>query len=279
MSSAKVIDLDAAAALVPDGARIAFGGGGAAMRRPMDFARALARRKATGLHVLHMLGGLETDLLIGAGCVTATSCAYVGLLEHGQAPNFQRAARERMLQVNEYSEFMYIASLRAADMGLPFIPWKTPWGSDMIASLGLRKVVNPYTGDALLAVPAAQIDVAVIQVRRADADGYVEMPVEPDLIWDYDTLVARVAATTIVCAEEIGPVSDPARVALIGREVTWVVSAPGGAWPTGLHPLYQPDITHLVTQYLPAALAGSDQFGEYLSRIEDGSRALLGSDG
>jgi glutaconate CoA-transferase subunit A len=274
MSPTKVVSLEDAAAAVPDGARIAFGGGGALMRRPMAFARRLARRGVRDLHVFHMLGGIETDLLIGAGAVASTNCAYLGLLEHGQAPNFQRAARDQRLTVNEYSEFMYIAALRAADMGLPFIPWKTPWGSDMVDRLGLKEVVDPYSGSSLLAVPAAQIDVAVIHVERADEDGYVELPDEPDLIWDYDYLVARVATTTIVCAEEIAPPRDPARVALIGREVTHVVEAPLGAWPTGLHPRYKPDAAHVTEEYLPAASAGGDEFAAYLAATDEPATAV-----
>jgi glutaconate CoA-transferase subunit A len=262
----KVVSLEQAAALVPDGARIAFGGGGAMMRRPMSFAGELARRGVRDLDVLHMLGGIETDLLIGAGCVRSTNCAYLGLLEHGQAPNFQRAASNGKLKVHEYSEFMYIASLRAADLGLPFIPWKTPWGSQIVEELDLRTVKDPYSDLELLAVPAARIDVAVLHVDRADASGYVEAPAEPDLIWDYDYLVGRIATTTIVCAEEIGPPADPSRVALVAREVAHVVHTPGGAWPTGSHPRYQPDIEHITKVYLPAARAGSEAFRVYLEQ-------------
>jgi glutaconate CoA-transferase subunit A len=263
---AKTIDIDAAAALVPDGARIALGGGGALMRRPMAFARALARRRARDLHVFHMLAGVETDLLIAARAVASTNCAYVGLLEHGQAPAFQRAARAGEIEVNEYSEFMYIAGLRAADLGIPFIPWRTPWGSETVERLGIATVEDPYSDAVLLAVPATELDVAVIHVERADADGYVELPDQPDLIWDYDYLIARVAKTTIVCAEKVEPLRDPARVAVVGREVAHVVEAPGGAWPTGLHPRYEPDADHLTDVYLPAAAAGGEAFGEYASR-------------
>jgi glutaconate CoA-transferase subunit A len=266
---AKLISIDEAAALVPDGARIAFGGGGALYRRPMAFSRALVRRGARDLEVFHILAGIETDLLIGAGAIASTNCAYVGLLEHGQAPCFQRAAGEGELRVNEYSEFMYMGALRAADLGLPFLPWRTPWGSDIVEQLGLRTVKDPYGDGEYLAVPPTHLDVAVLHVERADEDGYVQAPTEPDLIWDYDWLVARVARATIVCAEEIGPPHDPARVALIGREVAHVVHVPGGAWPTGLHPCYGPDIEHVTGAYLPAATAGGDELAEYQRRFVD----------
>jgi glutaconate CoA-transferase, subunit A len=271
--SDKVLGLEEALAQVPDGARIAFGGGGAGMRRPMAFARALARRGARGLHVHQFLAGIETDVLIGAGCVASTNAAYLGLLEFGQAPSFQRAAREGEIEVNEYSEFMLMAGLRAADMGIPFIPWRTPWGSDTVSHLGLDTVRNPYGPEELIAVPATELDLCVLQVERADADGFVELPSEPDLIWDYDHLVGRVAKTTIVCAEEIGPIRDPARVALHGREVAAVVEAPHGAWPTGLHPRYAPDVEHITQVYLPASAAGGEEFAAYLAGAEQAEEA------
>jgi glutaconate CoA-transferase subunit A len=271
-----VSTLEEALAQVPDGARIAFGGGGAGMRRPVAFARALARRGVRGLHVHQFLAGIETDVLIGAGCVASTNCAYLGLLEYGQAPSFQRAAREGEIEVNEYSEFMLMAALRAADLGLPFIPWRTPWGSDTVAHLGLKTVRDPYGGEELIAVPAMELDVCVLQAERADAAGFVELPAEPDLIWDYDHLVGRIAKTTIVCVEEVGPLRDPARVALIGREVSHVVEMPHGAWPTGLHPRYAPDVEHITEVYLPASAAGGERFAAYLAdaeRAEEAARA------
>lgn len=266
----KLISIEQAAALVPDGARIALGGGGALMRRPLAFTRELIRRGARDLDVHQFLGGIEIDLLVAAGAVRSTNCVYVGLLEYGQAPSFQHAVRGGELTVNEYSEFAFMAALKAADMGIPFIPWKTPWGSDIVEVLGLQTVRDPYSGDELLALPAMNLEFAVIQVERADEDGYVELPEAPDLIWDYDYLIGRVAATTIVCAEEIAPPRDPDRVALVGREVAHVVEAPGGAWPAGLHPLYEPDVEHVVREYLPAAEAGGSALDAYLEGFLDG---------
>lgn len=271
----KVISLEEAVRLVPDGARIAFGGGGALMRRPMAFAYALARAGVKDLDVFQFLATLETDLLIGAGAVRSTNATYLGLLEFGSAPNFTRVVSTGDLQVNEYSEYMFMATLRAADMGIPFIPWKTPWRSDLTAHLGIRDVVDPYSGATYLAVPANPLDLAVIHAARADEDGYLQAADEPDLIWDYDFLIARAADTTIACVEEIGPISDPARVSLMGAEVAHVVHAPRGAWPTGLHPLYDPDPEHVLGPYTRAAIAGTDAFLQYLDEFEPAYRGKL----
>jgi glutaconate CoA-transferase subunit A len=259
----KVIGVEEAARLVPDGARIAFGGGGGLMRRPMAFSYALAQTGVKDLDVFQFLATLETDLLIGARAVRSTNCTYVGLLEFGPAPNFNRIVSSGDLIVNEYSEYMFIATLRAADMNIPFLPWKTPWKSDLANNLGIKMVEDPYSGAEYLAVKANPLDFAVIHCQRADEDGYVEAAAEPDLIWDYDHLIGRVAKTTIVCAEEVAPISDPARVALMGAEVSHVIEAPNGAWPAGIHPLYEPDVEHVQSVYTPAAV-DDESFRKYI---------------
>jgi glutaconate CoA-transferase subunit A len=252
-----------AADLVPDGARIGFGGSIGLYRRPVEFARELIRREKRGLHTFGILNGLEVDVLIGAGCVASTNTSYVGFDELGQAPNFQRAASAGEIEVNEYTEWMVTAGYRAANMAIPYIPWISSRRNQVTERLGLKEVECPYTGRRLLAVRAINLDVAVIQAERADAEGNTEIPIPLDHMYDVDALIARSADVVIVCVEEIGDV-DPNRVQLIGREVDAVVEAPRGAWPGGLLPAYGVDRAHITEVYLPAGL-GSD-FDAYLER-------------
>jgi glutaconate CoA-transferase subunit A len=260
---AKTTTLERAARLVEDGCRIGFAGQPALARRPMAFVRELIRQGRGGLHVFNMIGGLEVDLLLGARAVASTNCCYVGLANLGQSPHFQRAAAEHSVRIEEYSEFTLVASLRAAGMGLPFIPWKTGWGSEVARRQGWKTIRCPYTGMDLLAIPANGLDVAVIQVVRADASGNVELPLPLEISYDFDYLIARAAKRVIVCAERVEEIPDPSRVAMIGREVDCVVHAPQGAWPCGIGREYPPDIEHLTGAYLPAA-ATPEGFAGYL---------------
>jgi glutaconate CoA-transferase subunit A len=253
--------LGGAAALVSNGARIGFGGSIGLYRRPLAFARELIRQERRDLRVYGILSGLDADLLVGAGCVASTNCAYVGFDELGQAPNWQRSAGQGRIQANEYAEWMITAGYRAANMALPYLPWVSGRFTDMGASLGLEEVECPYTGTKLLAVPALKLDVAVLQVERCDAEGNTEIPIPLEHMYDVDALVARAADVVIVCAEQIGEV-DPNRVQLIAREVEAVVEVPRGAWPGGLHPLYGVDRAHITDVYLPAAR--DDRFQGYL---------------
>jgi glutaconate CoA-transferase subunit A len=255
-----------AAAFIADGDRIGFGGSNALWRRPLAFARELVRQGRRDLHVFNMIGGLEVDLLIGAGAVASTNTCYVGLDEFGHSPHFQRAARTGEIEINEYSEFTFMASLRAAGMGLPFIPWKTAWGSEVVERLGWKTVTCPYTDVELLAVPANPLDVAVIQAVRVDQGGNVELSQPLDFIYDFDYTISRAAKRVIVCAERIEPLRDASRTAMIGREVDCVVHAPGGGWPCGVASRYQVDAAHLNETYLPATV-DEESFAAYIEEV------------
>jgi glutaconate CoA-transferase subunit A len=213
-----------------------------------------------------MIGGLEVDLLLGAGALASTNCCYVGLDEFGQSAHFQRAAQSGEVEISEYTEFTFVAGLRAAGAGLPFMPWKTGWGSEVVERLGWKTVRCPYTDVELLAVPAIELDVAVIHASRCDRNGNVELSHPLDFIYDFDYLIARAAKRVIVCAERVEPIPDPTRIAMIGREVDCVVHAPGGGWPGGVASFYQVDGEHLDGEYLPASTS-PEAFAEYLDRV------------
>jgi glutaconate CoA-transferase subunit A len=69
---------------------------------PMAFLRELLRRNKRHLRVVTMSGGgLNVDLLIGAGTVTEYETCACSLGKYGHAPNFQRALRKGTLQMKD----------------------------------------------------------------------------------------------------------------------------------------------------------------------------------
>jgi glutaconate CoA-transferase subunit A len=252
-----------AASLVQDGDRIGFGGNAGLWRRPIAFVRELIRQERKGLHGYGVLSGLDLDMLAGAGALASTNTSYAGLDELGQGPNFQRAAVSGAIEANEWTEWTITAAFRAANMSLSYMPWRTAEHSDVAVDRGWKRVTCPYTGVEQLAIPAANLDVAVIQAVRADAAGNTELAVPLDFIYDVDGLIARSAAKVIVCAEEVGEI-DPTRAQLMAREVDAVVEVPKGGSPGGFSPLYGIDYGHMLDEYIPAA--SGDDFAGYLER-------------
>lgn len=102
MNLARFLSLSEAAFLVEDGARIAIGG--AMAMPPMSFVRELVRRGKRDLDIVVCpIGGINVDLLVGAGCVRSVEFPQVSLGEYGMAPNFRRAAESGRISLREHS--------------------------------------------------------------------------------------------------------------------------------------------------------------------------------
>ena len=266
----KLMTLEQAIGLVPDGAVVAIGGS-ALRRKPMRMVLELVRQNRRGLHLWTFVGSFDVDILAGAGCAGAVSYSYVGFEHHGLAPAFSRAARSGAITAHEYSEWMFLGAVRATVMGVPFLPTHAGRGSDLVADRGLKETTCPYTGETLLAVPAVRFDFALIHGWRSDDLGHVQTPEFPDHLTEVDFLIARAARSVIVSVEQIIPreqvVREPYRTALFPFDVTAVVEAGGGARPTAVPPVYACE-TGLVDKYLQAA-ASPDRFHLALESLTD----------
>lgn len=235
---------DDAVALVEDGMLVAFSG--AVLRgKPVAAARALAGAGRRDLDLVTFTGSLEVEVLLASGGVRSVTSSYVGLGEHGPARGFGAAVADGAVEDRELSEWMLVGGLRAAAMGLPFLPTRAGLGSDLVVARALRTVADPYTGEEYLAVAAIRPDVSFVHAWRADDEGNIQLPWPPDHLADVDLLTARAARVVVVSVEEI---VDPATVAaepqltrLFGFEVDLLVEAPGGARPGSMPPLYTDD--------------------------------------
>jgi glutaconate CoA-transferase subunit A len=213
--------------------------------KPVAAGRALARAGKRDLELVTFTGSLEVELLLAAGALRTVVSSYVGLGPHGLARGFSAAVADGSIEDRELSEWMLVGGLRAAVMGLPFLPTRAALGSQLVEERGFRTIIDPYTGDELLAVPAIRPDVAFVHAWRADENGNVQFPWPPDHLADVDLLVARAARTVVVSVEEIVAAdvvaAEPERTKLFGFEVDLLVEAPGGARPGALPPLYHED--------------------------------------
>ena len=94
----KVASLEEACALVPPGASVAMSAGGVE-QAPMALLRELLRRGVGDLHLVGVTGGgLNFDLLIGAGAVRSVELCHCTLGAFGGAPHFQRRFKEGSLR-------------------------------------------------------------------------------------------------------------------------------------------------------------------------------------
>lgn len=94
--------LSEAAAAVPCGSRIVIGG--AMVGSPMAFVRELIRQGKNDLDlVCSPIGGINIDMLVGAGCARSVEFPQVSLGEFGMAQNFRRAVESGRVKTREHS--------------------------------------------------------------------------------------------------------------------------------------------------------------------------------
>src|SRR5512136_2430753 len=167
------VSLEEAAKMVPSGCILALGGM-TLYRRPMAFVRALLKRhQQTGapvdLTLLAFTAGFESDLLVGAGMVSKVRSCYFGLEIFGLAPMFTYYANRGEIEVIEETEASLAFGLRAQTAGVGFMPGRGWLGTDLPRLRpDVRTVIDPYSGEELMAFPAIHPDIAVIHALRSD---------------------------------------------------------------------------------------------------------------
>jgi glutaconate CoA-transferase subunit A len=96
-------------------------------------------------------------------------------------------------------------------------------------------VIDPYSGEELIAFPAVRADVAVIHALRADHDGNAQIGRNKGI----DRELPLASGITIITAEEIVPQLSEADI--FAPFVDAVVEIKNGAAPSSCHPLYPMD--------------------------------------
>lgn len=258
------ISLEDAVALVRDDQTVAFGGM-TVYRRPMAFVRGLLRRqpRPRGLTLLAFTAGIESDLLVGAACVHTVRSCYFGLESFGFAPMFTEAAQKGLIRVQEETEVSLALGIRAGIAGVGFLPSRAWVGTDLLSLRpDVKMVVDPYSGEELVAFPAIQCDVAVIHGLEGDRAGNVRINNNIGV----DTELIYLAKTVIVTVERIVDQVERSIDSLLipypGAD--YIVHAPNGAWPTSCYPDY-PVAGGEFLRYVDACNAGL--FDQYLTHF------------
>lgn len=253
MESAVVSSLEGLAAAIPDGALVAVPKDSSGVA--MAATRELVRRGVRGLHLLCVpVGGLQADILIGAGAVATIETSAVTLGEFGAAPRFTSALREGAIRVLDATCPAIYAALQAGEKGIPFMPLRGVIGTDLLRHRQDWTVIdNPFAEqDRIVALPAIRPDFALFHAPLADRHGNVFVGARRELM-----LMGHAARQTLVTVEEITDgdlLDDPQRAAgvLPAIYVTRVAAAKRGAWPLAFWDLY-PDDDAALANYVAAA--------------------------
>lgn len=158
---------------VHEGSEVAFGGMGGT--QCVAHAYEIARQKIGNLTLICESPAEPADILIGAGLVKKAEVAWIAYAVAGLGYNFRRCIEQRIpreMELEEYSNYGMSLRFLAGAMGVPFLPAKSFLGSDFSKyNSRIKEMEDPYTGEKVSLVPAAQPDVALIHCSRADCFG------------------------------------------------------------------------------------------------------------
>jgi glutaconate CoA-transferase, subunit A len=278
----KVMSLEEATALVPDGASVGIGGS-TLSRTPMAMIWALIRAGRKDLFCSRSITSCEGELLFASGTSRhiLTSWFSQGIV-WGVSRIMRSYTETGRARFEEWSHMAVGLRFRAGAMGVPFLPMRSMMGSDVLGQLpDTRQIDCPFTGEKLVLVPALNPDVALIHVQRCDAYGNAQIDGLPFMDVDLAMAANRVILTTerIVSNDQIRRAPDQTKIPFMAVDA--VVDAPFGSAPHECYGLYEPLFAHLdgyaaqirrdpeegVRAYLDRYFYGPKSWSEYLDLL------------
>jgi glutaconate CoA-transferase subunit A len=226
-----------------DGMTIAIGGWGS-RRKPMSIVRAIVRSELKDLTVVSY-GGPDVGLLCAAGKVRTVVYAFVSLDSIPLEPHFRAARQNGTIATEPLDEGMFLLALQAAAWRVPFLPTRVGLGSDLFRDNPKITTIE-YEGEELVAMPALQLDAALIHQNRGDARGNGQF-LGPDLYFDDLMVQAAPTGRRFMSVERIADAEAMAKEGTfhtrrISRmSIDGVIEAPNGAHFTSCDPDYGRD--------------------------------------
>jgi glutaconate CoA-transferase subunit A len=270
----KRMSADDVAAELRDGMTIGIGGWGS-RRKPMALVRAILRSPVRDLTIVSF-GGPDVGLLCSAGKVREVVYGFVSLDSIPYDPWFARARQDGTIDARELDEGMVVVGLRAAAQRLPFLPIRAGLGTDVLTyNPALKTVRSPYDdGEELVAMPALNLDVALVHLNRADQHGNASY-LGPDPY--FDDLFCLAAKRRFVSCERVVSTADlvaevPVQSLLLNRMmVDGVIETPNGAHFTACVPDYGRD--EPFQKEYAAAAGDAELWPAFAARYLDGIEA------
>jgi glutaconate CoA-transferase, subunit A len=267
---------DAVKTLLNDGDYLAIGGFGA-NRIPTAVCHEIVRQKKKNLAFAGHTSTHDFQILAGGKVFNKCDIAYIiGLEARGLSPNARRYMESGEVEVTEWTNYAMAARLKAAAMGISFIPIRNMMGTDTFKYSGSKKIKCPYTGDNYVLAPALYPDFAAIHVHEADV--YGNCRIRGITIADLE--LARASKRLVITCERIISNeqirSDPSLTLIPFYLVDAVCEVPYGSYPGNMPYEYYSDEEHLrewltvekdpeeLKKFLDKNIYGLKEFTEYI---------------
>ncbi len=255
---------------------------------PFAAGHEIIRQGRRNLVLARATPDLIYEQMAAAGCARKIVFSYMGNPGVGSLRNLRTLVEQGRIEIEEYSHFAMITRLQAGASGLPFLPMNETGAFDLEnANPNFQRVIDPYSGQSVVVVPALHPNVAIIHVQRADRNGNAH-------IWGIlgeQKEAAFAAEHVILTAEEIVPEevirSDPNRTLIPELIVDAVCHVPFCSHPSYTQGYYDRDnefylqwdklseSPESVQQYLDEWVFGVADRDAYWKKLGDGVHARL----
>jgi glutaconate CoA-transferase subunit A len=211
---------------------------------PFAAGHEVIRQRRRDLTLIRMTPDLVYDQLIGAGCARKLVFSWGGNPGVGSLHRFRDAYENgwpHPIAIEEHSHAAMANAYEAGAAGLPCAIFRGYIGVDLPkVNPNIRRIICPFTGEELAAVPALRPDVAVIHALKADRAGNVLIEGIVGVQKEAVLAAKRSVVTVEEIVDEFGPRSANA-VILPGWTVGAIACVPGGAHPSYAHGYYKRD--------------------------------------
>ena len=215
----------------------------------MELVFEIVRQGKKGFTLYSQSGILDVEVLVAAGAVERLVATYVlrsGGRNGGSA--VERALNDGSLLMEDYTNYNYNARLEAGMHGFSFMQvFEGIMATDLFKKRSFlgdnkyRVIKCPYTGKDVVTVPAANPDVCIVHVQRADKFGNAQY-------WGAIGSVPAAALASkriIISCEEIVDTeiirSSPHHTIIPAFRADAVIEIPWGAHPTEVVGHYNQD--------------------------------------
>jgi glutaconate CoA-transferase subunit A len=242
----KVMELkDAIAAYVHDEEYLCSGGFGA-NRTPIAACHEIVRQGRKNMGFAGHTATHDMEILSAGEVYSRLDVAYVvGLEARGLSTCSRKYVESGKVEVTEWTNYALALRLKAAAMGVPFLPARNMLGTDTFTYSAAKAVNCPYTGKKLNLLPALCPDVSVIHVHEADV--YGNCRIKGIAVADIE--LANASKRLIITTERLISVDeikrDPSSTKIPYYLVDAVCVVPFGAYPGPMAYEYFSDEDHL----------------------------------
>ncbi len=242
----KEMDLkDAVATFVHDGDYLCIGGFGA-NRTPVAACHEIVRQEKKHMGLAGHTATHDMQILSAGEVYDHIDVAYVvGLEARGLSTCSRKYLESGKVQVTEWTNYSLALRLKAAAMGVSFLPTRNMMGTDTFNHSAAKTIKCPFTEKKMVLLPALSPDVSIIHVHEADIYGNCRFKGISVADIELANASKRVIITTerLISTEEIK--RDPSLTKIPFHLVDAVCEVPGGAYPGTMAYKYFSDEDHL----------------------------------